>query len=69
MYYFENRRFMMGAINEIEALTYANRFNIVSEDYRDIYIKTLPFSVRVINSFLRNGIHTLELLLNTPPYD
>ena len=69
MYYFENRRFMMGAINEIEALTYANRFNIVSEDYRDISIKTLPFSVRVINSFLRNGIHTLELLLNSTPYD
>lgn len=60
---------MMGAINEVDASTYADKFNIVSEDYRDISIKTLPFSVRVINSFLRNGIHTLDILLNSTPED
>ena len=59
----------MEAINEVDASTYADKFNIVSEDYRDISIKTLPFSVRVINSFLKNGIHTLDILLNSTPED
>lgn len=51
--------------NKQNVLTYAEKFNIPSEDYTDIPVTSLPLSTRVINVCMRNKIQTAEALLNT----
>lgn len=51
--------------NKQNGLTYAEKFNIPSDDYSDISVTALPLSTRVINICMRNKIRTVEELLNT----
>lgn len=50
--------------NKQNGLTFAEKYNIPSEDYSDIPVTTLPLSTRVINVCMRNKIQTVEALLN-----
>ena len=50
-----------------EKMTFAKIYGIDAEEYSDMPIATLPFSVRVINRFLGNGITTVATLLETTP--
>lgn len=51
--------------NKQNGLTYAKKYNILSEDYLDIPVTTLPLSARVINLCMRNKLRTIDVLLNT----
>lgn len=43
------------------------RYNLNADEYEGVSVTTLPFSVRVINRFMGNGITTVAALLKTTP--
>jgi len=50
-----------------EAITYGELYGIAVDEYIDTPTTALPFSVRVINRFMSNGITTAADLLRTTP--
>lgn len=50
-----------------EAITYGEFYGIAVDEYIDTPTTALPFSVRVINRFMSNGITTAADLLRTTP--
>ena len=46
---------------------FGEKYNIVAEEYEGVPITTLPFSVRVVNRFMGNGIATVADLLKATP--
>ena len=54
---------IQGSIN----ITFCERYKLIPNEYQGVQVIRLPFSVRIINSFMRNGIKTLEDLLKTTP--
>ena len=48
-------------------LTFCEKYNLVADEYDGIAVTTLPFSVRVINRFMGNGISTVAALLKSSP--
>lgn len=51
--------------NKLNELTYAQKYNILVDDYLELPVTALPLSARVINLCMRNNICTVALLLNT----
>lgn len=47
--------------------TFADSYGINVDEYRDVQITTMPFSIRAINRFTSNEITTVAELLNTTP--
>ena len=45
-------------------IAFCERYNLISDEYEGVSVTTLPFSVRVINRFIGNGITTVAELLN-----
>ena len=50
-----------------EEMTFAEIYGIVAKEYLDTPTTALPFSVRVINRFMGNGITTAAALFETTP--
>ena len=50
-----------------EEMTFAEIYGIVAKEYVDTPTTALPFSVRVINRFMGNGITTAAALFETTP--
>lgn len=50
-----------------EMVTFAEKYSIVAEEYENVSVTSLPFSVRVINRFKGAGITTVAALLNSSP--
>lgn len=50
-----------------EEMTFAEIYGIAAEEYLDTPTTALPFSVRVINRFMGNGITTAAALFETTP--
>lgn len=48
-------------------ITFCEKYNLIPNEYQAVPVFTLPFSVRLINSFMKNSITTLEDLLKTTP--
>ena len=48
-------------------IAFCERYNLISDEYEGVSVTTLPFSVRVINRFIGNGITTVAELLKTSP--
>lgn len=48
-------------------ITFCEKYNLVADEYDGISVTTLPFSVRVINRFMGNGISTVAALLKSSP--
>lgn len=48
-------------------IAFYERYNLITDEYEDVSVTTLPFSVRVINRFMENGITTVAALLKTAP--
>lgn len=48
-------------------IAFCKRYNLISDEYEGVSVTTLPFSVRVINRFIGNGITTVAELLKTSP--
>ena len=48
-------------------IAFYEKYSFVIEEYEGISVTTLPFSVRVINRFMENGITTVAALLKTTP--
>ena len=48
-------------------ITFCEKYNLIADEYDGISVTTLPFSVRVINRFMGNGITTVASLLKTSP--
>lgn len=46
---------------------FCERYNLNADEYERVSVTTLPFSVRVINRFMGNGITTVADLLSTTP--
>ena len=49
---------------EIKNLSFAERYNIDSSQYRETLVDDCNFSVRVYNCLRRSNVHTVEALLN-----
>lgn len=50
-----------------EEMTFAETYGIVAKEYVDTPTTALPFSVRVMNRFMDNGITTAAVLFETTP--
>ena len=50
-----------------ENITYAEHYLIDIPEYADAPVTTLPFSIRIINRFMGNGITTVAKLLEATP--
>lgn len=48
-------------------IAFYERYKLITDEYEDVSVTTLPFSVRVINRFMENGITTVAALLKTAP--
>lgn len=48
-------------------VAFYERYNLNADEYEGVSVTTLPFSVRVINRFMGNGITTVAALLKTTP--
>ncbi len=48
-------------------ISFAEKFGVAAEEYADVPVTSLPFSVRVINRFMGNGITTAQHLLESTP--
>ena len=46
---------------------FGEKYNIVADEYEGVSVTTLPFSVRVVNRFMGNGIATVADLLKATP--
>lgn len=50
-------------------ISLAEKFGVAAEKYADVPVTSLPFSVRVINRFMGNGITTVQFLLESTPQE
>ena len=48
-------------------IAFYERYNLNADEYEGVSVTTLPFSVRVINRFMGNGITTVAALLKNTP--
>lgn len=48
-------------------MPFYERYALITDEYENVPVSTLPFSVRVINRFMGNGITTVAALLKTSP--
>lgn len=48
-------------------IAFYERYNLNTDEYEGVSVTTRPFSVRVINCFMGNGITTVAALLKTTP--
>ena len=48
-------------------IAFCEKYNLIADEYDGISVTTLPFSVRVINRFMGNGITTVASLLKASP--
>lgn len=46
---------------------FCERYALIADEYENVPVSTLPFSVRVINRFMGNGITTVAAVLKTSP--
>lgn len=50
-----------------ESISYANKYHLIAEDYMDVPITSLSFSIRVMNRLMQMNIMTLADLLTKSP--
>lgn len=55
------------SVHHDENITYAEHYLIDIPEYADVSVTTLPFSIRVVNRFMGNGITTVAKLLEATP--
>lgn len=58
---------MKPSMEHNETITYAERYSIDISEYADVSVNTQPFSNRVMNRFMGNGITTVAKLLEATP--
>lgn len=61
------RKDVNGRVKRGEEMTFAEIYGIAAKEYVDTPTTALPFSVRVINRFMGNGITTATALFETTP--